>query len=276
LPLRVGAHVPGGLANIASNALSIGAEALQTFATNPRAWATPPVDPALAERIRTSIAQASLGPLFLHAPYLVNIASSDARFLERSIANLAGTFQRGVALGADGVIIHAGHAGESSRDEGLRRSRGILSPLLDRDDLPLVIVELTAGGTGTIASRWPQAAELADTLDRHPRLRFCPDTCHAFSEGYDLSTPDGMTAFLDEMEREVGFDRVALIHANDSRDPLGARRDRHEHIGKGTIGLEGFRTLVRHPIAGRVPILVETRPDGIAEDIATLRSLAGA
>ena len=274
MPLRVGAHVPGGLANIASNALAIGAEVLQTFATNPRGWATPAIDPALADRIRASITQAGLGPLFLHAPYLVNIASSDPRFLERSIANLAGTFQRGLALGADGVIIHAGHTGDSSRDEGLRRARGVLSPLLDRDDLPLVIVELTAGGTGTIASRWPQAAELADALDRHPRLRFCPDTCHAFSAGYDLSTQTGMIAFLDEMDHEVGFDRVALIHANDSRDPLGARRDRHEHIGKGTIGRDGFRALVRHPIAGRVPIVVETRPDGIAEDIATLRSFA--
>lgn len=275
MPLRIGAHVPGGLNDIVANAQRIGAEALQTFATNPRGWATPPIDEARAERIRGGIAEAGLGPLFLHAPYLVNIASPDPAFLERSIANLAGTFQRGLALGAAGVIIHAGAAGDSPRDEGFERARRILAPLLAREDLPLVIIELTAGGVGTIASRWPQAVELLDALERHPRLRFCPDTCHAFSAGYDLSTSAGMTAFLEEMGEAVGWDRVALIHANDSRDPLGARRDRHEHIGKGSIGIDGFRGLVSHPIAQRVPIAVETRPGGLAKDIALLRSLGG-
>jgi deoxyribonuclease IV len=214
--------------------------------------------------------------LFLHAPYLVNIASPDPAFLEKSIANLAGTFQRGVALGARGVIIHAGAAGTSSREEGLERARRILTPLLARDELPLVVVELTSGGSGAIASRWPEVAELLAALGGHPRLRFCPDTCHAFSAGYDLSTSDGMASFLDEMMATFGAERVALIHANDSRDPLGSRRDRHEHIGKGTIGIDGFRGLMTHAVATHVPIVVETKPSGIPDDIAVLRSLAGA
>jgi deoxyribonuclease-4 len=141
---------------------------------------------------------------------------------------------------------------------------------------PELVIELTAGGSGTIASRWPEAAEILHALDGEPRVRFCFDTCHALAAGYDLTTPEGLRACLAEMRREVGASRLALVHANDSRDPVGSRRDRHWHVGEGTIGLEPFRALMSDRDIRRVPIVIET-PGTLADDlrnIARLRALS--
>jgi deoxyribonuclease-4 len=161
------------------------------------------------------------------------------------------------------------------RAEALSRARESLLPLADSAAGEVVmVVELTAGASGAVASRWPQAGELLDALEQHPRVRFGFDTCHAWAAGYDLATPKGMRSCLAEMRREIGVERLALVHANDSRDPVGSKRDRHEHLGRGTMGLEGFRALVRSDAARRVPLIVETPPEGQPSDIALLRSLA--
>jgi deoxyribonuclease-4 len=274
VPLRIGAHVRGGLSRIVTSAREVGAEAIQIFASNSRAWGGPPSDPRALEAIGDEVTEAGLGPFFVHSPYLVNPASPNEVFLQRSTQTLAWTFQRAALLGAQGVVVHAGAAGTTTpRTEALRRVRESLLPLADASTVTMVI-ELTAGGSGAIASRWLQARELLDALQEHPSIRFCFDTCHAFAAGYDLATPEGMRACLNEMRREIGVERLALVHANDSRDPLGSRRDRHEHLGRGTMGLEGFRALVRSGVARRVPLIVETPPEGQPADIALLRGLA--
>jgi deoxyribonuclease-4 len=252
----------------------VGAEALQTFVSNPRGWAIPALDRAALARAGAAVREAGLGPLFVHAPYLVNPASPSAAFRERSVAVLGWTLDRAAALGAEGVVVHAGSAGGAPRREALRRLRDALLPLLEGPG-PALVIELTAGGAGAVASRWPEAAEALHALDAHPRVGFCLDTCHAFAAGYDLSTDEGLRRCLAELRREVGEDRLLVVHANDSRDPLGSRRDRHAHLGRGRMGLEGFRALVRSRLARRVPIVVETPPAGQAADIALLRRLAG-
>jgi deoxyribonuclease-4 len=274
VPLRIGAHVRGGLSRIVTSAREVGAEAIQVFASNARAWGGPPSDPRALQAIGDEVTEAGLGPFFVHSPYLVNPASPNEGFLQRSTQTLAWTFQRAALLGAHGVVVHAGAAGTTTpRAEALSRVRESLLPLAAASTVTMVI-ELTAGGSGAIASRWLQARELLDALEEHPSIRFCFDTCHAFAAGYDLTTPDGMRAFLTEMRREIGVDRLALVHANDSRDPRGSKRDRHEHLGRGTMGLEGFRALVRSGVARRVPLIVETPPEGQPADIALLRGLA--
>jgi deoxyribonuclease-4 len=139
---------------------------------------------------------------------------------------------------------------------------------------PSLVVELTAGGPNAIATRWPHAAELLDACGDEARIRFCFDTCHGYAAGYDLSTAEGSAGCWDELATHVGIDRLAVVHANDSRDPCGSRRDRHEQVGKGTIGEEGFRALLSHPLSRGVPWIVETPPRHQAEDVATLRRLA--
>lgn len=273
MPLRIGAHVRGGLSRIVLSAREVDAEAIQIFASNPRGWARPNTEAAALERIGNEVRDRGLGPFFVHAPYLVNPASPNAAFLQRSVETLIWTFERSTYLRADGVVVHAGAAGSTPRPEALLRVKAALLPIAELINITMVI-ELTSGTSGSIASRWAHARELLETLEHHPKLRFCFDTCHAYSAGYDLSTAGGLRSCLDEMRREIGDDRLALVHANDSRDPLGSKRDRHEHLGRGTMGLDGFRALVRSSTARRVPIIVETPVEGQASDIATLRSLA--
>jgi deoxyribonuclease-4 len=271
-----GAHVPGGASRVIHNASRCGAEVAQIFASNPRGWATPTPDDESGAAIRDALRAGRLGALFIHAPYLVNLAASDDRFRERSAASLAWTMRRAAELGAAGVVVHAGAGGSAPRRVAVRRVRQALLRALDADDRPALIVELTAGGRGTVASRWPEAAEVLAAVGDN-RIRLCFDTCHALAAGYDLRTPEAMAACLEEMRREIGPGRLALIHANDSRDAVGSRRDRHWHIGKGTIGLAPFRTLLESELVRGVPVVVETPGtlDDHARNIALLRSLAG-
>jgi deoxyribonuclease-4 len=286
--VRVGAHVSvaGGLARAVGNAVAVGCASLQVFASNPRGWASPPVDPAGDQRFRAELAEAGLGPLFLHAPYLVNFASASPATRERSREVVAATLAKAAAVGAAGVVVHAGHAQASGRAAGLASSREGLLALADAITArpgaggqgagPDLVLELTAGTRGALAARFDEMAELLAACDHHPRLKVCMDTCHAHAAGYDLADPATATKALDELFDILG-DRVVLIHANDSRDPVGAGRDRHCPIGTGTIGDAGFAAVLAHPGLATLPVITETTgdPDQIAKDLARLRRLAG-
>jgi deoxyribonuclease-4 len=281
--MRVGAHVSvaGGLGKAVGNAVAAGCEALQVFVSNPRGWAPPPADPSGDERFRTELARAGLGPLFVHAPYLVNFASASQATLERSREVVAATLGKAAALGATGVVIHAGHALATGRTAALASTREALLPLADATQGPAgagpgpdLVLELTAGTRGALAARFEQMAELLAACDHHPRLKVCMDTCHAHAAGYDLADPAGATKALDELFATLG-DRVVLVHANDSRDPAGSGRDRHCPIGTGTIGDQGFAALLAHPGLATLPVITETTgdPAQMAADITRLRRL---
>ena len=277
--MRIGAHVSvaGGLARAVGNAVDAGCESLQVFTSNARGWAPPPVDPAGDERFRAALAEAGLGPLFVHAPYLVNFASTSPVTRERSRQVVAATLAKAAAIGAAGVVIHAGAALASGRAAGLATTREALLPLADgvagRDE-PDLVLELTAGTRGALAARFEEMAELLAACQDHPRLKVCMDTCHAQAAGYDLGDPLGATKALDELFATLG-DRVVLVHANDSRDPPGAGRDRHCPIGTGTIGDQGFAAILAHPGLAALPVITETTGDPVqmAADLARLHRL---
>ena len=277
--MRIGAHVSvaGGLERAVGNARAVGCESLQVFVSNARGWAPPPVDPAGDERFRDDLEAARLGPLFVHAPYLVNFASASPVTRERSSESVAATLAKAAAIGAAGVVVHAGAALASGRAAGLAATREALLPLADTStgpDAPDLVLELTAGTRGALAARFEEMAELLATCDHHPRLKVCMDTCHAQAAGYDLGDPAGATKALDELFTTLG-DRVVLVHANDSRDPVGAGRDRHCPIGTGTIGDQGFTAILAHPGLAALPVVTETTgdPDQMATDLARLRRL---
>lgn len=264
--MLIGAHVSGGLGKLVENARACGATAVQTFASNPRGWAMPARDAAVEEVVRRS----APGPVFFHAPYLVNLATSSDENLARSVATLIWTVKRAEACGAAGVVVHAGQT-TAGRAAGLARFEAAARLVLDTPAGVPFVIELTAGGGGALGSRWPQAAELLERVGGDDRVRFCFDTCHAYAAGYDISTAAGMDACLEEMEREIGAGRLALVHANDTRDALGSHRDRHWHVGEGNIGDEGFRALVRRV---RVPLVVET-PGKLDEHRRNIERLRG-
>jgi deoxyribonuclease-4 len=274
--VRIGAHVSvaGGLPNAVANAVAAGCESFQVFVSNARGWAPPPLDPAADERFRADLAAAGLGPLFVHAPYLVNFASVSPVTREQSRQAVAAALAKAAAIGAAGVVVHAGAAQASGRAAGLATTREALLPLADATGGHDLILELTAGTRGALAARFDEMAELLAACEHHPRLKVCMDTCHAQAAGYDLGDPAGAVKALDELFGTLG-DRVVLVHANDSRDPVGAGRDRHCPIGTGTIGDQGFAAILAHPGLASLPVITETTgdPDQMAADVARLRRL---
>lgn len=279
-PSPVGAHVfvAGGLARTGlAYARDIGAEAVQVFTSNPRGWALSAGDRAQDDAFISGCADAKM-PVFVHAPYLVNFGSPTPATLQRSVAAVRHSLERGRTLCARGVVVHAGsHVGGSSYDDALRQVRTHLRPLLDEltDDSPDLLVELTAGGGGALVASPSQLPAYLEALDWHPKVGVCVDTCHAMAAGHDVAAPGGMRRFLSDVAKAAGRGRLRLVHANDSRDPVGSGRDRHASIGQGTIGAAAFAELFVHPATKAVPVLIETggeRADH-RRDIATLKAL---
>ncbi len=282
-PSPIGAHLPGA-ANLVKTGLphaqAVGAEAVQVFVSNPRAWAPTTGDRASDEEFRTYCVAAKM-PVFVHAPYLVNLGSPTDTTVARSVDALRNALDRGRRIGAQAVVFHAGSAvDEGHRDAALAQLRRRLLPLLDDSDpagetTPRLLVEPTAGGGRSLAATVDDLVPFLAALDDHPRLGVCLDTCHLYAAGHDLAAAGGLRRTLNRLLAVVGRGRLALVHANDSRDPLGSRRDRHQTIGAGTIGAAAFVELFRHPATRGVPIVVETpmRDDGHARDVATLKSL---
>jgi deoxyribonuclease-4 len=275
----IGAHVPvaGGLATAGlTYAAAVGAEVIQVFAANPRSWATAPGNPAQDEALRRHSAETGL-PVFVHAPYLINLGSSDELTASRSVSALADALRRGEEIGARGVVVHTGSAVGGERDAALRQVASGLLPLLDKlgDDAPDVLLEPMAGQGQMLCADVSELEAYLDMLGRHPRACVCVDTCHVFAAGHDLRAPGGPAALLDALMRAAGPGRVKLVHANDSAAGCGSRRDRHANIGAGEIGTAPMRELLRHPALADVPFVVETpgNEQAHARDIATLKQL---
>lgn len=267
MPL-IGSHVAtgGGLVKAGlAEAVAIGAEIIQLFGGNPRSWAPRAAKPALDEAFRAGCADLGL-PVVVHAPHLINLCSPSEQVLRQSLAALELTMDRATAIGAASVVVHAGSLVDGSRRTAvLKGLRDLIATIADRDDVRLLI-EPTAGGGESAASTVDSTIDYMLALD-NDRVGLCLDTCHLHAAGEDPVKAVG--ALIDAL----GPGRLALLHLNDSRDPAGSRRDRHESLGKGTLGIAPFATLVSNPLLDHVPMLVETPTH--AEDLALLRTLRG-
>lgn len=279
----VGAHVPvaGGLATTGlAYARRVGAEVVQVFVANPRGWAEPAGLAAQDQSFR-EICQARATRVFVHAPYLINFCSSDQLTVARSGAALRHSVLRGRAIGAEGVVVHTGSAtGGGTREQALAQVRAGILPLLAEldalgEDSPWVLLEPTAGQGSSLCSMVEDLGPYLDALDRHPKVGVCLDTCHAFAAGHDLAAPGGLRRTLDLLVKVAGAGRLRLLHANDSKDVVGAHKDRHENIGAGHIGAAPFRELFIHPATAGVPLVIETpgREQSDVADLARLRAL---
>jgi deoxyribonuclease-4 len=278
----IGAHAPvaGGLAKAAlAHIDAAGAEAVQVYVGNSRAWALGPGNPAEDEAFVDGCATRDV-VAYIHASLLVNVGSPAPLTVSRSADTLNHAVLRGQAINARGVVFHAGSAVDAAHTPtAFRQVREVLMPLLDAAmaaGRPYLLVEPSAGGGRSMAARVEALADYFDAVDHHPWLGVCFDTCHAWAAGHDLATPGGMTATLDTLVSVCGRERLRLIHANDSKDACGSLRDRHETIGGGKIGTEAFRELFAHPATAGVPVIVETPSDGAMghkSDITTLMAL---
>lgn len=274
--MRLGAHVPtrGSLPRAVDSALQRGCEAFQVFVSNPRAWAPPNHSSDALREFAERRSEAGLGPVFAHSSYLVNIASPDEGFRRRSVDLARRELETVARMGADGLVVHAGAGGPGERAAALERAARSVLELADAG--PEILLELTAGGAGAVASTIARAAELLDAVGRHPRVGICVDTCHLFAAGAPLDDPEGAREALADLRAHRLASRLRVLHANDSKDPRGSRRDRHEHLGEGSIGDAGFRAVLAHPAVRRAAVLIET-PGKLEDDrrnLARLRRLS--
>jgi deoxyribonuclease IV len=250
----------------------VDAEVIQIFVANPRGWAHPPANPDGDDAFRQACLERSL-PVFVHAPYLINFASPSAETRRRSEVALEFSLRRGGAVGASGVVVHAGSAVGAPWAEAMDQVRDAVLPLLDLGG-PRLLIEPTAGGKGALAADLDSITAYLDVLDDE-RVGLCIDTCHLHAAGHDLSSAASMRATFTKLAKRVGPGRIELLHVNDTRDPADSRRDRHESIGQGTIGLDAFAGLFTTPALRGVPMVVETQDAGQAADIEALKQLRG-
>lgn len=273
--MRIGAHLPtrGGLRSTIDAARACDAAVAQVFVSNPRRWAPPRISDVEAAEFRVAWEEAGIGPLFVHAPYLVNIASSNPSFLRRGRDLARRSLATAASLGAAGFVVHAGSGGDAVPEVALELAAGSLGAIVSEGETP-VLVELTAGTRGSVAATFPEAVRLFAAAGEQ-RLGLCIDSCHLFAAGYGLDA-EGVGGCFGELEASGLRDRLKLVHANDARDPRGSRRDRHAKIGEGHIGVSGFAEILRRREVSDVPFVLETPGDlgDHARGIATLRSLA--
>lgn len=279
--MRIGAHVStaGGVHTAVGRALEIGANCIQIFAGAPQRWSEPHFPEEDVARFRSLCQQEGIDPVFIHSAYLLNFASPDESLREKSIRSLGAALTWARALGAAGVITHLG----SSKDGDPRQAEEwvcrSLSRVLDGAPVePMLLLEGCAGQGNTVGRTFEQLGLILGRLgDR--RAQVCLDTAHMFEAGYDIATQKGLERTIEEFDRAVGLSHLKVIHANDSKTPLGSNVDRHENIGHGTIGEEAFARILHHPALRPLPFILEV--PGFANqgpdrpNIMALRRLAG-
>jgi deoxyribonuclease-4 len=283
--MKIGAHVgtAGGVEKAIDRAQEIGAEAIQIFSGAPQAWRRKEYRAEEVEAYKARAAETGIGPAFIHGVYLVNLATDNSDNLAKGINALVHDMNVCHMLGSLGVIFHIG----SHRGAGYDHFFGQVVDSVGRivaatPEDTWLILENSAGMGGAIGSRFEELGRIISEAGS-PRVRVCLDTQHAFAAGYDLKTKDGLEAALSEFDREVGLDRLVAVHANDSKCPLAGGVDRHENIGEGHIGLDGFENIIAHPAFADVPFLLEVPgfekqgPDRRnVETLKSLRDRAGA
>ena len=275
----LGAHVSsaGGIDKAVDRAVDVGAESFQIFGAAPQMWKRKHHPDEDTESYREKFKQAGLKSSFIHAVYLINLASPDDELLRKSTDTLTAELDLASRIGADGVIFHVGSHMGSGFDHALPRIAASMSEALDRTpDDALLLIENNAGAGRSVGSSFTEIAAIMDAVD-HPRVRVCLDTCHAHAAGYNVATVAGLKAAMDEFQREIGAEMLSAIHANDSKTELGSGKDRHENIGQGTIGIKAFRRMVRNRILRKAAWLLEVpgiEGEGPGQaDVALLKAL---
>ena len=278
-----GAHVKssGGVWHAIENGVELGCEAVQFFAGSPRTWAPTVYKEKDAEKFRELRATSPIRFVLIHTIYLINLASEKEDFYEKSVTSLCGALAAAEQLGADAIVTHIGSHQGAGFEAGLERVQAGLRQALAESEGSSVrlLLENTAGAGGTMGVDFRELGMIIDATGADPRLGVCLDTAHIFESGVDIRTPEGMAETLERVDAGCGRERLVALHLNDSKTPLGSNRDRHENVGEGDLGPQGFRTIVNEPAFTDLPGILEVPgfdgegPD--RENLARLRALAG-
>lgn len=259
---RLGAHmsIAGGLPRAVDRAHASRCEALQIFTKSAGQWKARLLPSDEIASFRARVEATGIGPVVAHNSYLINLAAASPALRAQSRAALLEELDRAEALGLDGLVMHPGSYTTGTEAEGLRLIADGLAALLDArpDGRTKVLLEHTAGQGTNLGHRFEQLAAIIARLGGAPRIGVCLDTCHLLTAGYDLCSADGYEETFRQFETIIGLDRLQVFHLNDSKKPCGSRVDRHEHIGRGCLGLEPFRRLLQDRRFTGLPMLLET------------------
>jgi deoxyribonuclease IV len=276
---RIGIHVgtTGGASNAVLRAEEVGANTFQIFSSSPRMWRAPSVRPEEAARMKELRAKHNVSPLVIHTSYLVNVCSQNDEVRQKSIVGFRGEIQRALDLGAEYLVLHPGSWKGLTRDEGLKLAADSIEKAID--GLPWqgtpfsILIENTAGADYSLGANFEQVSELVTRLRNHAPVGVCLDTCHTHVSGYDIVTPEGYEETMKQAEATFGFDSVKVWHCNDAKAARGSKLDRHEHIGKGTIGTESFRRLLNDKRFAHAAFIAETPVDEPGDEVMNVEAL---
>ena len=284
---RLGAHlsIAGGLPRAVDRAVASRCEALQIFTKSAGQWRARVLPPDEIAQFRARVEETGITPVVAHNSYLINLAAADPALRAQSLAALGEEIDRAETLGLLGLVMHPGSYTSGSERDGLDLiAEGLAAVLRARPRAKtMILLEHTAGQGTNLGHRFEHLAAILTRLDGSPRVGVCLDSCHLIAAGYDLCSDAGYRETFDTFDRLVGVDRIRAFHLNDSKKPCGSRVDRHEHIGRGCLGLEPFRRLLNDPRFAALPMLLETpkldtpdsrrRSDADPWDLRNLRTL---
>jgi deoxyribonuclease-4 len=274
-PVKVGVHVSiaGSLDLAVDRAKDAGCDVFQMFSRNPRGWGFKPLSEDDCALFRQKIKTTGLLPVD-HMPYLPNLASPKNEIWEKSVQTLQTELDRCGRLGIPYLVTHLGHhLGDGIAGGRTRVIKAVNRALVGSDNAVMLLLENTAGEKNSVGSSFEHIRAIIDGIEKSDRIGICFDTCHAFAAGYELRTKEGLEATLGQLDGTLGTGRLKVIHVNDTKGDLGSGLDRHEHIGMGFIGEDGFRHILHHPVFAPLPLVCETPVDDRRDDRGNIRKV---
>ncbi len=278
--MLIGLHVSaaGGVENAPERAVEKGCECFQFFSRSPQGGKPKEITPEIAQDFKDKCKQFGQKASYIHAPYYINFASENSRIYHGSIEVIRSELERGSLLGVKALMIHTGSAKDLGKDDGLEKAIVGLAKVLDGyKGSTQLLIEIAAGAGAVIGDTFEEVAKIInDKRLKKYNVGVCFDTAHAFASGYDLRDKKTVTQTFKKFEDTIGRERLVLIHANDSKVELGARKDRHDHIGDGHIGIEGFKAITAYTNKHGIDMIIETPHDGKEiEDVKFLKKFRG-
>ncbi len=268
--MLLGVHVSsaGKIYEAVERAHELGCNTMQIFSRNPQAWRDNFLEPKDIEEFKRRQDKFKIRPLFIHISYLINLASPNPRLYEASIEAYIEDILEAHVLKADYIVTHMGSHKETSEDAGIRRLTAALNTILEktRNIKVGILLENTSGSGSWLGYKFSHQKKIIQGLKDKERVGLCFDTAHAYLAGYNIATKGGLEAALGEIDKLLGIELVKLIHLNDAKGELGSRHDRHDHIGRGSIGSEGMKRIINHPKLRKIPFILETPKDSEEAD----------
>ncbi len=273
--MKFGAHVSaaGGVWNAPKNAGALGCEVLQMFSRPPQGGKPSPITDEVVSKFKAAMREHAIERAYIHAPYFINLASKERRISQGSVDVIRGELERGSKLGCRAVMFHPGSAKDVGQDAGVKMVIDGLNRIMDGyDGSCQLLIEISAGAGMVMGDSFEEIATFIGGTERGDEIGVCFDTQHAFASGYDLRTPETVDATFKRFDKIIGINKLIASHCNDSKVEFNGRKDRHEHLGKGHIGIKGFQAIVAYKNLSELDLILETPlDDGVKKDMAILK-----